>query len=320
MPDETPAAPWTSSLFPLVLGGNVFGWTADDATSFALLDAFAEAAAADGRPAMVDTADVYSVWAPGNTGGESEALIGRWIAARRPANLLVATKVAKHPRLCGLAEATVREALDASRERLGLDVVDLYYAHENDAARTTDDIAGLFGALVADGSIAAWGLSNIEPDRVAAIVAAADRLGTARPVVDQSQYNLMEREPFETRLRPVLDAAGMVELPYYGLAKGFLTGKYRSTDAAGGPEGPRAASASAYLDDRGRRVLDALDQVARAHGVTPAATALAWLAARPTVLAPIASARTVDQLDALLASARVRLSDADVESLCAASR
>jgi aryl-alcohol dehydrogenase-like predicted oxidoreductase len=280
---------------PLVLGGNVFGWTADDPTSFALLDAYAEAG---GR--LVDTADVYSAWAPGHTGGESERVIGAWLAGPGAGSgVEVATKVAKHPDARGLAPTTVRTALAGSLDRLGADRVALYYAHEDDEPRPMEEIAATFGALVDEGLVDAIGASNVAPDRVEAWCLAADALGVAAPVVEQGQYNLMEREPFEASMLPVLERYGIAALPYYGLAKGFLTGKYRVGQDA--PQGPRAAGASAYLDPRGLRVLSALDAIADRRGVTPAAVALAWLAHQPCVGAPIASARTVDQLRELLA-------------------
>jgi aryl-alcohol dehydrogenase-like predicted oxidoreductase len=304
---------------PLVLGGNVFGWTADEDASFALLDAYA---AAGGR--LIDTADVYSAWAPGHSGGESERIIGRWLAGPGAgSDVQVATKVAKHPAARGLALDNVRTALTGSLDRLGVDRIALYYAHEDDEARPMEEIAATFGALVDEGLVGSLGASNVSPERLDAWCRAAAALGVAAPVAEQGQYNLMEREPFETSMAPVLERHALVALPYYGLAKGFLTGKYRA--GAPRPDGPRADGAAAYLDDRGDRVLAALDAVAADHDAPPAAVALAWLAHHPLVAAPIASARTVEQLSDLLRMTRLMpngddpLTDADLALLERAS-
>ncbi|HRW20071.1 MAG TPA: aldo/keto reductase [Dermatophilaceae bacterium] len=304
----------TLRTLPLCLGGNVFGWTADEPTSHAVLDAFLA-----GGGSLVDTADVYSAWVPGHAGGESEAIIGRWLAARGAdgARLRVATKVGKHPQLRGLAPETVRAALDDSRRRLGRDTVDLYYAHEDDPSRTVDEIAEIFGTLVREGSVRNWGLSNVSAERTQAILDAAQAAGYPLPVAVQPNYSLVHRTEVETQgLDAVCRAEHLAILPYYPLAAGFLTGKYRPGTAV---QGERAARAAAYLTDDGLAVLDAVDAVAAETDSTPVAVALAWLRAQPMVAAPIASASRPEQVPALLAGAALRLSAEQVARLDAAS-
>ena len=299
-------------VFPLVLGGNVFGWTADEESTFAVLDAFA---ATGGT--MIDTADAYSVWAPGNSGGESETLIGRWLASRGSRDdVVIATKVSQHPGFRGLAASNVRAAAEASLTRLGTDRIDLYYAHFDDASVPLEETAGAFSSLVDDGIVRYVALSNYTPERVDEWMSVADREGFHRPVALQPQYNLLERG-FEAGLRDRAERYGLGVLPYYGLARGFLAGKYR--DGGAPVDSPRAEAAAHYLDDRGRRVLAALDEIAAAHRVPVASVALAWLRCQPTVVAPIASARNLDQLVDLLASADLQLTSDELAALSAAS-
>ncbi|HEY5518268.1 MAG TPA: aldo/keto reductase [Cellulomonas sp.] len=299
-------------VFPLVLGGNVFGWTADEAATYAVLDAFA---AAGGT--MLDTADAYSAWAPGHTGGESETLIGRWLARRgRRDDVVIATKVSQHPSFRGLAAKNVRAAAQASLQRLGTDRIDLYYAHFDDASVPLEETAGAFSSLVDDGLVRYVAVSNYTPERLDEWMAVSDREGFHRPVALQPQYNLLERG-FEGALRESAERHGLGVLPYYGLARGFLAGKYR--DGGAPVDSPRAEAAARYLDDRGRLVLAALDEVAAAHQVPVASVALAWLRMQPTVVAPIASARTPGQLADLLASAALSLTPDEVAQLSAAS-
>ncbi|MDX2645896.1 aldo/keto reductase [Streptomyces sp. NPDC001902] len=300
-------------VFPLCLGGNVFGWTSDEATSFEVLDAYAEAGGN-----FVDTADVYSAWVPGHTGGESETVIGSWLAKRgRRDDVVVATKVGSHPDFKGLKAATVKAAAEESLRRLGTDRIDLYYTHYDDPATPVEEIVGALDELVREGKVRHVAASNISPERLAASLEFAEREGLTKYVALQQHYNLVERESYEGPLREVVEAHGLASVPYFGLARGFLTGKYRPGVTV---DSPRAEGAGAYLEsERGPRVLAALDEVAAAHGVEPASVALAWLRTRPTVVAPIASARTPAQLTALLASASLELTAAELERLSEAS-
>ena len=299
-------------VLPLALGGNVFGWTADETTSMGVLDAFVEAGGS-----MVDTADGYSHWVPGHEGGESETIIGRWLARRgRRDDVVVATKVSRHPQFLGLAPETVRAAAHASLRRLGTDHIDLYYAHFDDPSVPLADSLGALSALVDEGLVRHLGISNYTPDRIDEWLAVTDREHLHRPVALQPEYNLVERT-FEDGLRSRAQTYHLGVFPYYALASGFLTGKYR---AEGSPEGPRAGRAAHYLDARGTAVLAVLDEVAAAHGVSDATVALAWLRTRPTVVAPIASARALEQLPDLLASTTLQLTPDEVAALDAASR
>lgn len=299
------------SVHPLNLGGNVFGWTADEQESFAVLDAYT---AAGGN--FVDTADVYSAWADGNSGGESESVIGRWLADRGVSDLVVATKVGMHPEFKGLAAANVDAAVDASLGRLGVSSIDLYYAHADDTDVAIDDIARTFSGLVDSGRIRAIGASNFSDERLQGWLDAAAREGLHAPVAYQPRYNLVAREIEATTL-PLTRAAGISVLPYSSLASGFLSGKYR--DGGSAVQSARAEGAGKLLDDRGRSTLAALDEIAAAHGVEVASVALAWLRQQDGVTAPIASARTVEQLPALLASVTLELSADELAQLSAAS-
>lgn len=301
-------------VFPLSLGGNVFGWTADEATSFAVLDAYTA-----GGGNFVDTADVYSAWAPGNSGGESEAVLGRWLAARgNRDDVVVATKAGSHPELSGLAPDTIRAAVDGSLKRLGVERIDLFYTHRDDESVPVEEIVTTLDELVRAGKVREVAASNISADRLRASLEFARREGLAEYVALQPHYNLVSRNTYEGELAEVAARFGLSALPYYGLASGFLTGKYRvGGDAVASA---RAGGAAQHLEtERGRAVLDALDKVAAAHGAEPASVALAWLAAQPTVAAPIASARTVEQLPALLASVSLELTEAQLAELTAAS-
>lgn len=300
-------------VFPLALGGNVFGWTADRDESFRILDAFV-----DGGGTLIDTADSYSHWAPGHTGGESETVIGQWLASRRPAGVVVATKVSQHPQFRGLAAGTVRAAAEASLKRLGVDAIDLYYAHFDDPGIPLEETVAAFGALVADGLVRRIAVSNYTADRIREWLRIARGLGVAQPVAVQPHYNLVHRNDAERDIIPLARQEGLALLPYAGLAAGFLTGKYRSTDAVGQPS-PRAAGAAKYATAQGLAVVDALARIGTAHGASVAATALAWLRSRPTVVAPIASASRVAQVADLLASATFDLTPAEIADLDAVS-
>ncbi|WP_030760203.1 aldo/keto reductase [Streptomyces griseus] len=300
-------------VFPLALGGNVFGWSADEQQSFAVLDAYA---AAGGN--FLDTADVYSEWVEGNEGGESETIIGRWMASRRNrSDVVVATKVGHHSRLKGLAATTIKAGAEESLRRLGTDHIDLYYTHFDDESVPVEEIVTALDQLVKDGKVRAVAASNISPERLRASLDFAEAERLARYVALQPEYNLVAREKYEGPLLDVVAGAGLAAVPYFGLASGFLTGKYRPGRNV---ESVRARSASAHAETaRGRAVLAALDEVAEAHGAEPATVALAWLASRPTVAAPIASARTVEQLPALVAVADLTLTDEELTRLTAAS-
>lgn len=305
----------TSSLdvLPLSLGGNVFGWTADRDESFAILDAF-HAGGGD----FIDTADAYSAWVPGNTGGESETIIGEWIATRHPEHLVVATKVSQHPEFTGLSAKNVRAAAEASLKRLGVDTIDLYYAHYDDSTVPLEETVAAFGDLVSDGLVRYTAVSNYSADRIREWVGLAAAAGTASPVAIQPHYNLVHRNEVEEQIAPVAQEFGLSLVPYYALASGFLTGKYRSTDAAAHST-PRAGGAAGYATPQGLAVIDALEGIGRGHGVSIAATALAWLRAKPSVAAPIASASRVAQVADLLDGARVQLTSGEVAQLDAVS-
>ena len=296
-------------VLPLSLGGNVFGWTADRDASFAVLDAFV-----DGGGDFIDTADAYSAWAPGNSGGESETIIGEWLASRRPESVIVATKVSQHPEFRGLSASNVRRAAEASLGRLGVDAIDLYYAHFDDESVPLDETVGAFSELVSDGLVRNIAVSNYTGDRIRQWIDIAQRTGAALPVAIQPHYNLVHRNDVEDTIIPVAEEFGLGLVPYYSLASGFLTGKYRSTETAG-QSSPRAEGAAKYATPQGLRIIDALEEIGNSHGASIAATALAWLRAQPTVVAPIASARTVDQVPDLLAGARLALTPDEVETL-----
>jgi aryl-alcohol dehydrogenase-like predicted oxidoreductase len=294
---------------PLCLGGNVFGWTADEEQSFAVLDGFADAGGT-----LVDTADSYSAWIDGNQGGESEAIIGRWMASRgNRDDVVVITKVSRHPQRRGLGADNVKRACEDSLARLQTDRIDLYLAHFDDEDTPLEETFGAFDELVSEGRVVQYGLSNYAPDRLRAALAVAPYAVALQP-----KYNLVERADFEAERLAIAQEHELAVLPYYGLASGFLSGKYRAGDGDG--SSPRAGSARRYLEsERGPRVLAALDAVAGEQNAPVATIALAWLAARPTVVAPIASARDPEQLADLIRVGDVRLSDEQLERLDAAS-
>ncbi|MGW2723351.1 aldo/keto reductase [Streptomyces sp. NPDC001492] len=300
-------------VFPLSLGGNVFGWTADEATSFAVLDAYT---AAGGN--FVDTADSYSSWAEGNQGGESETIIGKWVRARgNRDDVVIATKVSQHPEFQGLSAANIKAAAEASLRRLGTDYIDLYYTHFDKPEVPVEEIVGALDELVQAGKVRHIAASNISPDRLRASLEFSDREGLAKYVALQPHYNLVSRDTYEGELQDLAARYGLAAVPYFSLASGFLTGKYRPGTTV---DSPRAGGAAKHLEsERGQRVLTALDEIAQAHDAPVATVALAWLAAQPTVAAPIASARTVEQLPALLAVGELTLTDTEVARLTEAS-
>jgi aryl-alcohol dehydrogenase (NADP+) len=302
----------TLRVSPLCLGGNVFGWTADAATSETILDAFV-----DGGGNFIDTADSYSTWVPGHRGGESESIIGGWLRSRANRDRVVlATKVAKHPVHRGLRPANLRICLDGSRRRLGIDTIDLYYAHEDDPHVPTAEWLGAFDQLVRSGAIRHYGLSNFTPGRVSEVIEIATAEGLALPVAVQPQYNLVHRAEVEGGLAAVCAAHHLALVPFYGLAAGFLTGKYARGEAV---HGARAARVRGYATDTGFDVVDAVVAIAEEHGVEPATVALAWLRHQPGVVAPIASATSVEQVAAILAASELKLTRAQTNRLNKAS-
>ena len=289
---------------PLAFGGNVFGWTADEATSFKLLDAFVDAGFN-----LVDTADVYSRWVPGHSGGESETIIGKWLAASgKRDRIVLATKVGKEmgPGLGGLSRIYIRSAVEASLRRLKTDRIDLYQSHDDDSATPMEETLAAFAELIREGKVRAIGASNFSAPRLAEALAVSARLGLPRYESLQPLYNLYDRTPYETDLEPLCRAQGLGVINFFGLAKGFLTGKYRSEADLG--KSPRGAGIKDYLNARGFRILAALDAVADEFHATPAQVALAWQMARPGLTAPIASATSLRQFEELAGAARLTLS------------
>jgi aryl-alcohol dehydrogenase-like predicted oxidoreductase len=295
---------------PLVLGGNVFGWTADEATSFAILDAFVDAGGT-----MIDTADVYSFWVPGHEGGESERVIGAWLKrSGKRDKVQIGTKVGF---IAGLAPDVIRSACEASLERLGTDYIDVYYQHKDDDKVPLDESLGAFEALRREGKIRAVGLSQFEPPRLAQAVATAERNGFARPCVLQTWYNLLERRKLEG---PLLDSAldaGVSVMPFYALANGYLTGKYRSREDL--DKSVRGLRNIEYLEGKGPRILAALDEVAAETGAALGAIAIAWTIARPGIAGALASATSVEQLRDSIAALTLELSPDQRARLDAAS-
>ena len=303
---------------PLALGGNVFGWTADEATSFAVLDAFV-----DGGFQLIDTADVYSRWAPGHAGGESESVIGRWLkTSGKRDRIVLATKVGKPmgdegSGKAGLSRRWIRQAVHDSLTRLQTDRIDLYQSHDDDPATPLEETMAAFGELIAEGKVRAIGASNFTAARLAEANAVAARLGVPRYECLQPHYNLVERKVYEDELEPLCRAEGLGVINFFGLARGFLTGKYRSE--ADLSQSVRGGGVRKYLAPQPLGVLAALDETAAELGATPAQVALAWQMARPGITAPIASATGVAQLQELLGAARLRLSPAQVARLDGAS-
>ena len=301
---------------PLAFGGNVFGWTADEATSFSLLDAFVDAGFN-----LVDTADVYSRWVPGHAGGDSETVIGKWLkASGKRDRIVLATKAGKDMGngKIGLSRAYLRAAVEASLRRLQTDRVDLYQSHDDDSKTPLEETMAAFGELISEGKVRAIGASNFTAPRLAEALAVSKKFGLPRYESLQPLYNLCDRAAFEAELEPLCRAEGIGVINFYGLARGFLTGKYRNeADLAKSPRG--AGVKAAYFNDRGWRILAAVDAVAARCQATPAQVALAWQMARPTITAPIASATTVAQFRELVGAATLTLSADDIAELSAAS-
>ncbi len=300
---------------PWCFGGNVFGWTADEATSFRLLDAFVDAGFD-----FIDTADVYSRWVEGHQGGESETVIGRWLAARgNRAKVVIATKVGMDmgPGKDNLSRAHIVASVEDSLKRLQTDVIDLYQSHKDDEKTPIDETLEAHASLIKAGKVRAIGASNFSAERLTTALEASAHGGLPRYESLQPEYNLYNRAGFETALRQVCVENEVGVIPYFSLAAGFLTGKYRSEADFG--KSARGGGMAQYLNERGFRILAALDQVAEETQGTPAEVAIAWLMAQPAVTAPIASATTVEQLQALARAAELHLSPAQVKTLTEAS-
>ncbi len=304
------------STAPLVFGGNVFGWTADEATSFRLLDAFVGAGFN-----LIDTADVYSRWVPGHAGGESESIVGRWLKkSGKRHQVLVATKVGKDmgEGRTGLSPKWIRQAVDDSLRRLQTDHIDLYQSHDDDPKTPFEDTLGTYADLIRAGKVRAIGASNHSAARLAQALDTSERFGLPRYETLQPLYNLADREPYEAELEPLVRARGVGVINFFGLARGFLTGKYRSeADLAKSPRG--GGVKQAYFNERGFRILAALDDAAAALDATPAQVALAWQMARPGLTAPIASATSVAQFDELARAASLQIDAPTIEALDLAS-
>jgi aryl-alcohol dehydrogenase-like predicted oxidoreductase len=296
---------------PLVFGGNVFGWTADEASSFKLLDAFVAA----GFNA-IDTADVYSKWVPGHTGGESETILGKWL--RRGGNrnkVIIATKVGMEmaPDKKGLSKAYILRAAEDSLRRLQTDTIDLYQSHTDDADTPIEETLGAYAELIAQGKVRVIGASNYKADRFAAALEISKKSGLPRYQSLQPNYNLYDRADFEAQLEPLCRKEGIGVINYFPLASGFLSGKYRSERDI--EQRPRARMLKKYVNERGFKILAALDQVAKKYNATPARVSLAWLLARPSITAPIVSATSIEQLNDLIASVELKLDRASIELL-----
>ena len=298
------------SIRPFVLGGNVFGMTAGHDASFAVLDRFALLGGG-----MIDTADVYSAWVPGHKGGESESMMGAWLKESGARDsVLIATKVGMMPG--GLKPDRIRDAVQGSLDRLGTDVIDLYFAHKDDPDVPLDEVLGAFAELVDAGIVRAIGASNYSAERLAEALWVADEKGLPRFTAMQPELNLLDREQYEGALQKLCIDEGLGVVTYFSLASGYLSGKYRSVDDLG--KSPRGARVKPYLDGKGPAVLAAMDRVAAETGATLSQIALAWVAAQPGVTAPIASATTVEQLDELMGSLDLTLGDEQLAALSAA--
>ncbi|MFK2905886.1 aldo/keto reductase [Dyella ginsengisoli] len=302
------------SIAPLAFGGNVFGWSVDEARSFELLDAFVDAGFN-----LIDTADMYSSWAPGNRGGESETIIGKWLKqSGKREQVVIATKVAKWNEQPGLSPVNIQQAVEGSLKRLQVDCIDLYQAHEDDASVPLAETLGAFARLIEQGKVRAIGASNYSADRFAEALATSREHGLPRYESVQPEYHLANRAGYEAELEPLVRREQIGVISYYSLASGFLSGKYRS-EADLAKSAARSGAVKKYLNPRGMQILAALDAVAAAHGATPAQVALAWLMARPGITAPIASATSVAQLHELMGAAQLTLAWEEIAALDLAS-
>ncbi|MDG2538385.1 aldo/keto reductase [Dyella jiangningensis] len=302
------------SVAPLAFGGNVFGWSVDEQRSFELLDAFVDAGFN-----LIDTADVYSAWVPGNRGGESETIIGKWLKrSGKRDKVVIATKVAKWAEHPGLSPININQAVEGSLQRLQTDYIDLYQAHEDDATVPLHETLGAFGKLIEQGKVRLIGASNYGADRFGEALKVSAEHGLPRYETLQPEYNLVTRKGYEKELEPLVIAENIGVINYYALASGFLTGKYRNEDDLA-KSAARGGSVRKYLHAQGLGVLAALDTVAKTHNATPAQVALAWLIARPSVTAPIASATSIPQLKELFGAVELQLGKEEIALLDKAS-
>jgi aryl-alcohol dehydrogenase-like predicted oxidoreductase len=302
------------SVAPLAFGGNVFGWSADEKRSFELLDAFVDAGGN-----LIDTADVYSAWVPGNRGGESETIIGKWLKqSGKRDRVVIATKVAKWGEHPGLSPVNILQAVEGSLKRLQTDRIDLYQAHEDDASVPLADTLGAFARLIEAGKVRVIGASNYRAARFADALAVSKQHGLPRYESLQPEYNLVSRAGYEQELEPLIRREDIGVISYYALASGFLSGKYRS-EADLAKSSARGKTVKKYLNPHGLQVLAALDAIAAARKATPAQVALAWLIARPGITAPIVSATSVEQLHELFGATDLSLTPAEIAALDQAS-
>jgi len=300
---------------PLVFGGNIFGWTVDEATSFKLLDSFAAAGFNS-----VDTADVYSKWVPGHTGGESEIIIGNWMKRSGNRNkVIVATKVGMDmgDGKKGLSKSHILRSAEDSLRRLQTDYIDLYQSHNDDPDTPLEETLGAYAELIQQGKVRAIGASNHKAERLVAALETSRKFSLPAYQTLQPNYSLIERAEYESNLEPVCEKEGLGVINYFPLAGGFLTGKYRSESDVAGKA--RARNVSKYLNERGFKIVEALDQVAKKYNATPARVSLAWLLARPSITAPIVSATNLEQLKDLISSVDLALDRDSVEFLNKAS-
>ncbi|MGD9046245.1 MAG: aldo/keto reductase [Desulfobacterales bacterium] len=300
---------------PLAFGGNVFGWTTDEPTSFALLDAFVDAGFN-----LVDTADIYSTWVEGHQGGESETILGKWLKqSGKREKIVLASKVGKEmgPDLQGLSKTYIMQAVEASLQRLQTDYIDLYQSHEDDPDTPLEETLEAYDQLIKQGKIRAIGASNYSAERLAQSLEVSEQTGYPRYESLQPLFNLYSREDYEKELEPLCLEKGIGVINYFPLASGFLTGKYRS--AADLSDRARGSFVEKYLNERGFRILEALDEVAQEHNMTPAQIAIAWLTSHPSITAPIASATNLEQLNELLEAATIELNPAAIDRLNQAS-
>ena len=300
---------------PLAFGGNVFGWTADAATSFALLDAFVDAGFN-----LIDTADVYSRWVEGHRGGESETLIGKWLKrSGKRARVVIATKVGKEmgPNRKGLAKTYIPQAVEDSLRRLQTDYIDLYQSHDDDPETPLEETLEAYDRLIKQGKVRAIGASNYSAQRLAESLEASKKAGYRRYECLQPLFNLYDRVAYEKELEPLCRQKGLGVISYFSLASGFLTGKYRSEDDLS--KRARAGFVKKYLNERGFRILEALDRVAQQYNMTPAKVALAWLISQPSITAPIASATNLEQLSELIEATTIELNPSAIDLLNQAS-